>query len=337
MECKISIVIPVFNAGLFLHRCIDSVLIQSYIDWELLLINDGSEDNSLEICTNYQLQDNRIVIVNQFNSGPSAARNKGISLASGKFLVFVDSDDFVHENYLKKLLEPFLLDEGVELSCGGYLELSKQHKNGLTLHDFQLHLEHATINNQVFFATIFSGITGVLWGKMFVTDIVKKYNIQLDARIKLSEDLLFVFEYVTFIGKIALVKEHLYYYNRLNENGLSRRLNVNNLQDIKLTNEKLRELSSKINTLDFTKVLKKRFVYGILNIIKDICGSKNDLKIKIEDLKFIFSEIHFLKTAKIDLSYENKIYFNLFVKRQFITLIGYTNIVYLLRNLKNKI
>lgn len=337
MEPKVSIVIPVYNASLFIERCINSILEQSYSNWELLLLNDGSTDDSLELCIKYQLEDSRITVVDQCNAGPSAARNKGISLACGKYIVFADSDDFVHELYLEKLLEPFLLNKGIALSCGGYLELSTQHKAGLPLHDFQYHLEHSTITSQVFFKTIFCGVTGVLWGKMFLTEIIKNNNIELDVRIKLSEDLLFVFEYVMHISTIALVKEHLYYYNRLNENGLSRRLNVANLRDIQLTNESLNKLSLKRPDLNFTDVLIKRYTDGVVNLTKDIAGSTDTIKKKIHDLQFIFSETNGRLATATNRSFENKIQLTLFVQGKFTLLIGYTTILSMLRNLKNKI
>lgn len=337
MESKVSIVIPVFNAGLYIERCINSILVQSYADWELIIINDGSVDDSLELCMKYQLNDNRIFISNQINAGPSVARNKGIALATGKYLVFVDSDDYVHEYYLEKLLEPFLVNSAVEMSCGGYLELSKHHENGLALHDFQSSLNNMCIDRGQFFENIFLGVTGVLWGKMFLLDRIKKYKLVLDERIKLSEDLVFVFEYAIHVTKIALVKDHLYYYNRLNENGLSRQLNVSNLQDIQLSNLKISELSLKKQTISFTKALEKRFLDGVVNITKDIARSKNDRKKKIQDLTFVFSETKPIITTEVDLSIENKIHLNLFIKKQFLILIGFNSIICMLRNLKNKI
>lgn len=99
----ISIVIPVYNVENFLERCITSVLNQTFENIEIILVNDGSTDNSLRICQQYEKIDSRIFIINQENQGLSAARNSGINQARGKYICFIDSDDWIHEKYLEIL------------------------------------------------------------------------------------------------------------------------------------------------------------------------------------------------------------------------------------------
>lgn len=109
MDAKISIIIPVYNVELYLSRCIESVLCQTYKNFELILINDGSTDNSLKICKLYQERDNRIKLIDKCNEGVSSARNEGLNIAQGEYITFVDSDDYIHEKYLEKLL--FVMNE----------------------------------------------------------------------------------------------------------------------------------------------------------------------------------------------------------------------------------
>ena len=99
----ISIIVPVYNAEKYLRRCIDSILSQSFTDFELILIDDGSTDLSPQICDEYASRDNRIKLIYKKNAGVSAARNDGLDIAQGEFITFVDSDDWVDERYLECL------------------------------------------------------------------------------------------------------------------------------------------------------------------------------------------------------------------------------------------
>lgn len=100
---QISVIVPVYNAGQHLDRCIKSILCQSFVDFELLLIDDGSSDDSASICDNYASKDNRIRVFHQSNAGVSAARNLGLKEMCGKYLAFVDADDYVSPYYLADL------------------------------------------------------------------------------------------------------------------------------------------------------------------------------------------------------------------------------------------
>ena len=100
---EISVIVPIYNSDQYLDRCIQSVLAQSFRDFELILIDDGSKDNSFIISKQYADSDSRIVLVRQDNGGVSSARNHGLDLATGRYVCFIDSDDYVCEDYLEKL------------------------------------------------------------------------------------------------------------------------------------------------------------------------------------------------------------------------------------------
>lgn len=330
----ISIVLPVYNAAPFLRNCIESVLRQSLECWELILINDGSTDNSLDICRAFQKQDSRLLLIDQPNSGPSTARNNGILQSRGKFITFIDADDCLEDSYLEKLTEPFTKNTGIQLSCCGYFELSKYHKKGLALHDFQDLLSKEVIGKQDFFQNIFKGVTGVLWGKMFLLSIIKEHGISLNPTIKLSEDLLFVFEYATHIQKVGLVREHLYYYNRLNENTLSGTLNISNLKDIQLGAAHLNKLGEGCEMKNFKTSLEIRHVQSILKISKDVALGCKPLREKIKDLELISYEFSKKKQPKKRLGMKDKVNMALLDKKKFLTLIIFHKAVCFLRYLK---
>lgn len=108
MEALISIIIPVYNVEKYLEECIESCINQTYKNIEIILINDGSTDKSLEICQKYANIDNRIIVKSIPNSGVTHARNVGIGLSKGDYITFIDSDDFVDRNFCEVLLKPFL-------------------------------------------------------------------------------------------------------------------------------------------------------------------------------------------------------------------------------------
>ena len=117
---KVSIIIPVFNVENYLERCLKSVIAQTFKDIEIIIINDGSIDKSLEICKKFAESDKRIILINQKNSGVSAARNTGIDIATGKYLSFVDSDDFITPDMIEFLLTNLEEHDADISSCGMY-------------------------------------------------------------------------------------------------------------------------------------------------------------------------------------------------------------------------
>jgi glycosyltransferase involved in cell wall biosynthesis len=119
MEKKISVIVPVYNTEKYLRECIDSILCQTYSNFELILIDDGSTDDSLSICSAYRTN-SKVVVLHQENKGQSAARNKGLSVAKGEFITFVDSDDLVERNYLERLLDAATKYNADWVQCGAH-------------------------------------------------------------------------------------------------------------------------------------------------------------------------------------------------------------------------
>jgi len=118
---KVSVIIPVYNASKYISRCIESIMCQTFNDFELLLINDGSSDNSLEILKKYAKKDKRIRVIDQENMGVANTRNKGIGLAKGEYVAFIDNDDYIDEDYLEKLLQ---YSNKQDIVIGGYRRVS---------------------------------------------------------------------------------------------------------------------------------------------------------------------------------------------------------------------
>lgn len=217
---KISIIVPIYNAASTLHRCIGSVLVQDYNNWELILVNDGSADASPEICEEFAKKEARIVYISIENKGPSKARNLAIEACTGEFVCFIDADDYVTSDYISALCRPFE-NPKVQMSFAGYYEVSKQHPVPSPYHELKKLKNKKIIDSKIFRRKLLFGTTGIICSKMFVTDIIKQNGLQFIEDLKLHEDLVFTLQYSKLIKNIAIVDEHLYYYDRSNEHSLS--------------------------------------------------------------------------------------------------------------------
>ena len=128
MDKKISVIIPIYNSSQTLERTINSVITQTYKNLEIILVNDGSTDDSIEICKKYAEKDNRIIIVNQENKGVGEARNHGIDISTGDFISFVDSDDTMDENLYKELIATQIVTNADIVESGAKVVLGKDNE-----------------------------------------------------------------------------------------------------------------------------------------------------------------------------------------------------------------
>jgi len=274
-QALISIIVPVYNAEKHLSKMLDSVLNQSYTQWEMILVNDGSTDNSTSIIHKYVNQDKRFRYISQSNAGPSIARNCGIEEAKGDYLAFIDADDWVSPEYLNKLMHPMLTKE-TDLVCAGYYEVNPQFPQDLKLHDFQQELFNKNINKQTYQSNIFNGVSGVLWAKLFKKEIFKENNIQLHPKLRLSEDLIAVLEYSRFIDKVFIIPDAIYYYNRLDESGLSGGLNIEKYQSLKVFFEEVERFRKELSFLDLDVIKNKRKYSFMIQLLRDQSQSKKE-------------------------------------------------------------
>lgn len=203
---KISIIVPVYNRGYCLRQCLDSILNQSFTDWECILIDDGSTDNSFAICQEYVANDLRFRAYHQENGGVSAARNKGLDLANGTYINFVDSDDFVENDHLMLLFEAI---DGADLSVGGlaFYQDTVQTKSVLPA-ILSLVIEPA---NESLLFDIMS--TNLLYGpvcKLYLRDLIERNRIRFPKEVSYGEDVIFNFTYLLEVDRIKFVQKALY-------------------------------------------------------------------------------------------------------------------------------
>lgn len=210
MVDKISIIVPIYNVEKWIERCIKGLVNQDYSNLEILLVNDGSTDNSAEICKKYAKLYNNVFLLNKKNGGLSDARNFGITHSSGRYLAFVDSDDYVAKNYISSMYQA-LIDQGATMAMCGF---SKVDEKGKILETVATHslFNGKNISGRDVLTVLpqKDGILGVVaWNKLYRREIFHKI---LFKNGKLHEDEFIVAPLLYNINKIAIVDKNLYFY-----------------------------------------------------------------------------------------------------------------------------
>lgn len=210
MEPNVSIIVPVYNAENTIQRCVDSILDQQYTDFELLLVDDGSQDGSGAICDAYAAQDARVRVFHQKNAGVSAARNHALDHAQGVYLQFLDSDDWITPDATRSLVRAaenhrcdlviadFYRVVGERLSRKGDIDED-------TLMTREAYAAHMMENPADFYY-------GVLWNKLYRRKLVEQYRLRMDPEISWCEDFMFNLEYIRRAKRFYALQLPIYYY-----------------------------------------------------------------------------------------------------------------------------
>lgn len=230
----ISVIIPIYNSEKYLYRCIDSILKQTYRDFELILIDDGSVDKSGIICDEYAQKDKRIKAIHQSNMGVSNARQRGLNIAKGEYIIQFDSDDWVEPNCLKDLYDTAILYDADMVICDIYLntinrqEYSKQGYTNLTA---KL-LLNDIINQR---------LHGSLTNKLIRSSCIKQYNIQIPEKLILSEDLYFCCSLLRHNISVIYLPKAFYHY-QLNKNSLTNSCSEKSFESKKILIEEISKI-----------------------------------------------------------------------------------------------
>lgn len=205
----VSIVVPVYNAEKFLSETIESVLKQTYQFYELILVNDGSKDKSLDICNKYAATDSRICVISQKNQGAGAARNTGILKAKGKYLMFLDADDTYESEIVSELVGKIVETKSDMAICGYYAVGQEKKETARIGYDKKLY-------GQEMFDAIEDlckkRVFNLLWNKIFKREIIEEYNLLIDESLIVGEDFRFVLEYTDKCQSVSFVDRPLYNY-----------------------------------------------------------------------------------------------------------------------------
>ena len=205
MAPKISVIIPIYNVEKYLRRCLDSVGKQSFKDIEIICINDGSPDNCLKILDEYAARDKRIVVINKKNAGVSAARNDGIKIAHGKYIHFLDADDFIDSDYYQKMYDA-AIKNSADIVCSGFVTNTKYARDLKYTYDFVADDLNAKIRRSYAFTD------GYVWRYLFDRRFLVKNKLLFDTKMISQEDVIFVLNAIAVSNRISFVSGTYYHY-----------------------------------------------------------------------------------------------------------------------------
>lgn len=206
----VSLIIPVYNAEKYLRRCLDSVVKQNFPDMEVLLLNDGSKDGSLKICREYEEKDLRFRAIDKENTGVSDTRNVGMRLARGKYLQFVDSDDWLAGDAVESMVLAaeredcdFLIADFYRVNGDHYVE--KRHIRQKEVMDRETFAMEMAKEPADFYY-------GVMWNKLYRREIIEQYELSCETSMNWCEDFLFNLSYIRYADRFLALQKPVYYY-----------------------------------------------------------------------------------------------------------------------------
>lgn len=290
----VSIIVPIFNAEDYLENCVNSILSQTYTNIEILLINDGSTDNSRLICESFSKKDPRVKVFNQSNQGPSEARNKGIQYANGEYLQFVDADDCIDRHMTQRLISSLQNDE--DLVICGYQKVIGTNQSNIKKKFQPLNEGSYTVEEFIeLFPELFRGkLINSPCNKLYKKEIICDNQITFDKTISNGEDLLFNLKYFTYSRKISIIKDLLYTYININNSfSLTNRYKKNYLENrkfiFKKINDFLEDISLRTKKDSLLEEIFNDYLLQIINNVFNINVILNNRNIIVE-LKEILND-----------------------------------------------
>ena len=296
---KISVIVPTYNTEQYLPRCIDSILAQTFTDFELILVNDGSSDNSGKICDKYAQKDSRIIVIHKKNGGVSSARNKGLDIAKGEYITFVDSDDWIDADYINQFIQ-----EKVDFQICGYHQLItntssfKPDKTRILYSN-----EIPTSFDNEFYKLYCRGILS----KCFKKEIIDKHQISFNNKLRIGEDTLFILQFLCHCKSVRFISSYGYNYAFIYETNKYKLSVIEYYRHIATLNMAVNECNKAFKQ-HFVKSKRwlNRYFYCECLIHPLKCSS---LKICIEQMK-LYRKLKLYKYAPIyNYNYKEKIYF----------------------------
>lgn len=302
---QVSIIVPVYNTENYLNDCIQSIRNQTYENIEVILINDGSTDTSGVICDEFADKDSRIKVSHQNNSGPSISRNKGIELAQGKYIQFIDSDDTIDSTMTERLVES--INKEIQLVLSGYKTVHLNEDNNTTIQNVTPGVQGILSNEEfikdfgLFFEQFFINSP---CNKLYMSEIIKKNKIRFINHLNMGEDLLFNLDYLNVCKNISVINDALYNYIILNNtNSLMASYKNDFFENQQMLFQKVREFLRENNCYkDKNKdSVEVTFTNSIVGCFGNLLHKNSDLTSL--DIKEQIHKIIFSKEVREDINY----------------------------------
>lgn len=271
-----SIIVAIYKAESYLEKCICSILTQSYTNFELILVNDGSPDKSKEICEKYALKDKRIKVISQENGGQTLARNNGIRVSKGQYICFVDSDDWVEKNWLEEVYQT-IENDSPDIVCYKYIQ-EYSDKSVLVADGREVGLYTKKKLQEKIYPRMFYdaskpyytfGVRPVLWNKVYKRKLIFENQLNVDPRIRIGEDAVCVYPCFLEANRIYFLQLALYHY-RVNANSITKTFDRECLKKTRILDENMNEVIN-TNIHYIGEQLNSYLVYMYLCAITNEC------------------------------------------------------------------
>ncbi len=296
---EISIIVPIYNREKYIKRCIDSILAQSFTDFELILVDDGSTDSSGKICDEYAQKDQRVKVVHEQNNGVSAARNSGLRLAKGTYIMFCDSDDWVEKNWCECLYNG-IKNTNIKLAMCGY---NIYNENCASINQVINYNENEVEVKEL--VTI--SFNTALWNKIFIKSKIDEIEIIFPENISLGEDARFIYQYISSFESHDLIFfiDKITYNYQIIEGSLSHKI-IDNYW--KLEGELLNiqvdvSLQKGADISKYEGIINNKYYGLFIRTIENLFSSDNtnSLYKKYKEFNDIVHSSEFIKTQKSEL------------------------------------
>ena len=238
---KISLIVTIYQVEQYLERGIQSVLNQTFKDFELILVDNGSTDGSTEICNKYKEKDERIKFFQKSHGSIASGRNFGLKHATGQFIQFMDADDFIAPSMLQKMYTNCIQSNSDLITCG-YQKMYLNEKD-------DEYFVKCEVEDQIYSKTEFLSVCAkycenfilyFVWNKLYRADVIRNNGIWFDENITRSEDILFNLEYIKNANSFSFINEPLYIYNRSNVNSITKGFQIKDVEVQSTTYDRIR-------------------------------------------------------------------------------------------------
>lgn len=292
----LSIIIPVYNSDKYLAYCLDSIVGQKGIEYEIILIDDGSNDNSPIICDEYSKKYDKVRVYHKPNGGVSSARNLGIEKSKGKWITFIDSDDFISPKYVHDIGD--ILSKDIDLIIYNYISyyndfkkeegrfiLNEGFNNDVNiLFDMAIKLEIASLS---------------IWSSIYKKEIIEKNHIRFNINMKTCEDFMFNLKYYSNIESYYAINTPYYYYRQNNESVTHNR-KLSHAEDYQLVyNELVRIIDNHVLSKESILIFKERWVKWIIGLIYNFRTQKISNK---EINRHVYSQKYYSEIKKFEVN-----------------------------------
>lgn len=282
---RISIIIPVYNVEKYISNCINSLMNQTYKNIEIILVDDGSQDNSYSVCEEYSKTYDYIKVYKKENGGPSSARNYGIEKATGEYICFVDSDDYVSEKYIENLL----IDD-FDLSFGGLVDVC----GNKTIENPVCNEIQKYYGKDIYIKLLENSENDLFNSpccKLFKKSIIEKNNIKYDESLHMGEDLIFNINYLKYCNSLVMIPDCLYFYNRDIGSSLTKKFEFERWNTEKNVYYEYKALYEHYKLYDkYKETIDCMLLLGAKKTIYILCSSNLKYKKCIEYIKKIIND-----------------------------------------------